>query len=162
MEVNFRNRREPVSISIKHLKDETLSRKASDVVCNRRNDCTNEDRAEIMRQVDEIIRMNGKRLWKNEVIEEMMGNRMVRDATGATYELNSGISAEEGSFLHDMIVQNKMSQTLEIGMAYGVSTSYILQGHQIVSDGSDNPSRRHVAIDPNQNTQWNAIGLYVV
>merc|ERR1719498_2221540 len=92
MEVNFRNRREPVSISIKHLKDETLSRKASDAVCNRRNDCTNEERAEIMRQVDEIIRMNGKRLWKNEVIEEMMGNRMVRDATGATYELNSGIS----------------------------------------------------------------------
>ena len=48
-------------------------------------------------------------------------------------------------------------------MAYGVSTNYILQGHQVVSKESDKSStRRHIAIDPNQNTQWNAIGLYSV
>lgn len=79
---------------MKHLKDPELSRKACDAVCDQRRVCTREERVELIRQIDEIVRMNGKRIWKNEVIEEMMGNRKVRDATGTTYELNSGGSCE--------------------------------------------------------------------
>ena len=183
MEVNFRNGREPFVVEVENLKDEALSRKGTSVICDRRGDCTNVERMELMRQIEDIVRSNGKRLWKNHVLEEMMGTRRVRDATGKTFELNSGITAEEGSFLHDMIVQNKITRTLEIGMAYGVSTTYILQGHRAVVGGGDSStttttttttsssssssssssvSRRHVAVDPNQSTQWKAIGFHNV
>jgi predicted O-methyltransferase YrrM len=64
------------------------------------------------------------------------------------------VDITEGRFLADIIRDVDPETTLEIGMAYGVSTLYICDAlaalhHRV----------RHIAIDPFQSTQWRGIGL---
>jgi predicted O-methyltransferase YrrM len=47
----------------------------------------------------------------------------------------------------------KPEKTLEIGMAYGLSTLFICQAHH------DNGSGAHIAIDPFEDTRFKSIGL---
>ncbi|HDP33900.1 MAG TPA: class I SAM-dependent methyltransferase [Candidatus Hydrogenedentes bacterium] len=60
---------------------------------------------------------------------------------------------EDGKALYETVVATKSARTLEIGMAYGASTLFILQALQVNGGG------RHVAIDPYQQTWWEGIGL---
>ena len=55
------------------------------------------------------------------------------------------------------VINNKYINTLEIGLAMGASAVWICQAHK------DNMTQgKHVAIDPNQTTQYNSIGLSTV
>jgi predicted O-methyltransferase YrrM len=64
------------------------------------------------------------------------------------------VDAAEGKLLGDIINTIRPATTIEIGMAYGVSTLYICDALA----GLGQPAQ-HIAIDPFQSTQWRAIGL---
>jgi predicted O-methyltransferase YrrM len=63
------------------------------------------------------------------------------------------ISAPQGMWLYDLCLSAKPKATLEIGMAYGFSTMYILAAL------ARNRAGHHTAIDPFQNAYWHGIGL---
>ena len=70
-------------------------------------------------------------------------------------ELNQQVRIPEssGMWLHDLCLKLKPARTLEIGMAYGFSTLYILAALDEIGAG------RHTAIDPWQEELWHNVGL---
>mgnify|MGYP000876518216 CR=1 FL=1 len=62
------------------------------------------------------------------------------------------ISIEEGMALYSLCVENKVTSTLEVGLAYGFSTAYLLAALDANGGG------RHIAIDPYQHDDWLDIG----
>src|ERR1700677_1822896 len=70
-------------------------------------------------------------------------------------ELNEQVRIPEasGMWLHDLCLKLKPARTLEIGMAYGFSTLYILAALDEIGAG------RHTAIDPWQEELWHNVGL---
>ncbi|HET9062891.1 MAG TPA: class I SAM-dependent methyltransferase [Candidatus Binatia bacterium] len=90
----------------------------------------------------------------NAVIERIRASGYVEDAEGKTYPAKaSAVSFEAGALLYDFIRAAKPARTLEIGMAYGISTLFICQAHR------DNGSGTHTAIDPFEETVFKSIGL---
>lgn len=65
------------------------------------------------------------------------------------------ISVDEGLALFGLVVDNAVTDTLEVGLAYGFSTLYLLAGLSRVGGG------RHVAVDPYQGSDWDGIGVTV-
>ena len=63
---------------------------------------------------------------------------------------NSSIKDIEGNFLSKIINDNKFKNGLEIGMAFGVSSLYIL---------SSNENIKLLSVDPFQKTQWYYYGI---
>jgi predicted O-methyltransferase YrrM len=92
----------------------------------------------------------------NSVIYKLYKTYKIYDESNNEYTFKSGIKQDYGIFLYNMIIKNKMTKTLEIGFANGSSGLFItaalknleLYGHKTY----------HVAVDPNQSTQWKNIG----
>jgi predicted O-methyltransferase YrrM len=70
-------------------------------------------------------------------------------------KLTSAISPAEGFHLYDLIVRNKYTNILEVGLANGLSSLYILQA---LKDNGMNGQL--TSIDPFQSTQWKSAGLF--
>src|SRR5262249_25021657 len=68
--------------------------------------------------------------------------------------LHSHVSREDGAFLQRAIEATRATRTLEVGMAYGVSTLFICEALAQIS-----AEARHVALDPFQHADWRGIGL---
>jgi hypothetical protein len=70
-------------------------------------------------------------------------------------QINTLVRIEEpvGMWLYDLCRTLKPERTLEVGMAYGFSTLYILAALHDVGTGI------HTAIDPWQNELWRDVGL---
>jgi predicted O-methyltransferase YrrM len=97
----------------------------------------------------------------NPVLEQIVATETVTDGTSvlplrhpAAPTLPVAVDPREGSFLGHIVDAVKPRTSLEIGMAYGVSTLYLCealarQGHQV----------RHIVMDPFQTQQWRGIGL---
>ena len=56
-------------------------------------------------------------------------------------------------YLKRLVIETRAKMTLEVGLAFGLSTLSICEGLQEIG------GEGHVAIDPNQSTQWQNIGL---
>ena len=67
-------------------------------------------------------------------------------------KIHSAIKKEEGKVITTLIKKYKLKKCLEIGMAFGISASYILLANRNVN---------LISIDPNQTnkSQWNSMGL---
>ena len=89
----------------------------------------------------------------NEIIEQIYTSGYVEDAQGNTYKLGSSVTFETGVLLYDFVRAAKPEKTLEIGMAYGISTLFICQAHR------DNGTGYHIAIDPFEEERFKSIGL---
>jgi predicted O-methyltransferase YrrM len=89
----------------------------------------------------------------NEVIERIYRTGQVEDAQGNVYRLVSSVTYEVGIVLYQLVRALKPSRTVEVGMAYGLSTLFICQGLR------DNGSGHHTAIDPLQEARFKTIGL---
>lgn len=63
------------------------------------------------------------------------------------------ISAEEGMALYRLVIDTQAHATLEVGLAFGFSTAYLLAGLERNGGGT------HTAIDPYQDTDWHGVGL---
>ncbi len=90
----------------------------------------------------------------NQLLDKIYQTKSVEDAQGNIINpFPTATSYEIGTLFQELIKTNKLQRTLEIGMAYGLSTMFICQAHQEKGSGS------HIAIDPFQSTYWGSVGL---
>lgn len=92
----------------------------------------------------------------NPVIEEIYRTKQCEDIDGNLidpFEQFAPVPYSDGMILYRMIRETKATQTLEIGLAYGVSTLFMCQGI------ADNGGGHQVAIDPAEFTDWKSVGL---
>jgi len=89
----------------------------------------------------------------NSLAKELLNSGIVLDRDGNSYELTSSIDKDEGEFLQNLIRNNNLTQSLEVGCAYGISSLFICNAL------SDKTSAHHIIIDPYQTTQWHGIGI---
>ncbi len=92
----------------------------------------------------------------NELIAEIYSKGYVKDQEGQPTRtlMRSAIPHDQGMALYHWIRKKELTQTLEIGMAYGLSTLFICQAHADNAKGG-----HHVAIDPKQSALFHSIGL---
>jgi predicted O-methyltransferase YrrM len=76
----------------------------------------------------------------------------VTDENGKVYPLHSHTSLEQCEFIQNIITEIKAKTTLEVGLAYGISTLFICEA-VAKQDGNC-----HYVIDPQQEA-WNNIGI---
>jgi predicted O-methyltransferase YrrM len=97
------------------------------------------------------------------ILEEIFQSQAVSNAQGDTFALHSAIDKAEGNFLHQLVLQYKPQNTLEIGCAYGISSLYICGGLQKNKQESNKTGMsyqpKHTIIDPFQTTQWKSVGI---
>lgn len=90
----------------------------------------------------------------NEVIEEIYSSGFVKDAQGVKYPHDSSsVSFQAGALLYNFVREIKPARTIEIGMAYGLSSLFICQALL------DNGGGHHTAIDPFQGSVYKSVGL---
>ncbi|MFB2895273.1 class I SAM-dependent methyltransferase [Aerosakkonemataceae cyanobacterium BLCC-F50] len=89
----------------------------------------------------------------NSVLEEIFQTGHVKSADGESVKLHSGITAEQGYFLQEIISKIKPKVSLEVGLAYGISALFICEALQ------KNSPAHHIIIDPFQFNYWKGIGL---
>jgi predicted O-methyltransferase YrrM len=90
----------------------------------------------------------------NDVIETIYRTGRVEDAAGQPIDpFAEAIPYDEGKALYDLVRRTVPRHTLEIGMAYGLSSLFICQALRDAGGGT------HVAIDPFETTRWQGIGM---
>ena len=90
----------------------------------------------------------------NPLLDEIYATGLTVDAEGnAVNPFPTSIPFETGAILYDLIREERLQQTVEIGMAYGLSTLFMCQAHR------DSGGGRHTSIDPRQSSRWSSIGL---
>jgi predicted O-methyltransferase YrrM len=88
-------------------------------------------------------------------IESVYRSGTVTDSTGNIHHiLPSAVPPEEGETLRELVVAEQASATLEVGLAYGLSTLFICEG--LLANG---PTGKHVAIDPLEGILFQDAGL---
>lgn len=105
--------------------------------------------------VSSVVADARKTWYVNELLKDSIENALVFDADNKPVPLDSNVAANEGKYLYDLIVNNKLKKTMEIGMAYGISALYMAQAHKNLQ----NPMKSHVSVDPYQSTQWKNIAM---
>jgi predicted O-methyltransferase YrrM len=90
----------------------------------------------------------------NQIIDEIYATRVVRDASGNSYELSSEVDPAEGDYLYRLISSdNSITKTLEVGCAFALSSLHICEALR------NRPGASHVIIDPNQMDVWHGVGV---
>jgi predicted O-methyltransferase YrrM len=90
----------------------------------------------------------------NTLIESIYQTGQVEDPDrGPVTPFPTSVPYETGALLYDVVFKEGLDSTLEVGMAYGLSTLFICQAHR------DKGSGTHTAIDPNQGSRFRDIGL---
>jgi predicted O-methyltransferase YrrM len=79
------------------------------------------------------------------------------DNIGRIHKFKDVTSPMEGKHLYNLITQNKLTRTLEIGFAMGASAVYMCQAHKDLDIGG-----KHIAIDPNQSSTYTNIGRTMI
>lgn len=103
-----------------------------------------------------------KEIWKNKelqpskILQEIFERGIIK-MNDEEIKLHSSVSPLEGSIIYNLIRENKMRKSLEIGMANGISTLYFLEGLKSI-----NNEYKHISIDPYQDSQWKGVGRYLV
>jgi predicted O-methyltransferase YrrM len=92
----------------------------------------------------------------NPVLRKILDTRTVTDGS-TTYSLQFNMDPEEGDLIQRMIARVEPTTTLEVGMAYGVSTLYICDALTKLSKAA-----RHIAIDPYQSEHYHDVGKFNV
>jgi predicted O-methyltransferase YrrM len=89
----------------------------------------------------------------------LTSGRIVSAADGSTHDVATvAISAGESEALARLVLRERATRTLEIGLGYGVSALSICEA--LVRSGA--PDARHVALDPFQSTRFGGCGLQVL
>jgi predicted O-methyltransferase YrrM len=89
--------------------------------------------------------------------------RLVRDGTavarsdGTLHDLFPvAASATEGEALRGWVIREEATQTIEVGLGYGISALHVCEG--LISNNAG-PAARHVVLDPYQATRFSTCGL---
>src|SRR5947207_1026749 len=92
----------------------------------------------------------------NSVLTDIFSTRRIARRDGTTVPFEYSVSADEGAALQQLIRDVKPRVTLEIGLAHGVSATFICEALRDVG------GERHIVIDPAPIEGWNEIGLYTI
>jgi predicted O-methyltransferase YrrM len=90
----------------------------------------------------------------SELLEEIFRTRIVYDANGKEYPLDSNIDESEGALLRNLIQKYKPQRTIEVGCAYGISSLYICSELEKTGRG-----KHHTIIDGFQSSVFHNIGV---
>jgi len=93
----------------------------------------------------------------NEVLSEILRTQSVVPVAGeGSIPLHSSVSQDEGVFLQEIIRSLHPKVSLDVGLAYGVSSLFICEAMR-----EHSPIAKHIVIDPLQNHPrvFNGIGL---
>ncbi len=88
------------------------------------------------------------------VAEKILKTRRIHGPDGTEYSLKAAIDNGFGEHLQDIIAEIRPKYTLEIGLAYGISSLYICEALQKVD------AKCHTVIDPYQTQIWHGAGLH--
>jgi len=91
------------------------------------------------------------------VVASMHARQPQPNAAGGLHALDgrTRIPLGEGALLYRMVSKLRPALSIEIGLAYGFSTAFILSALKKNGQG------RHIALDPFQYTHWHGIGAEV-
>src|SRR3990167_9208026 len=89
----------------------------------------------------------------NPVLEEILRTRKIILANGEIQELNSEIAPKEGRLIQKLIAEYQPKKSLEVGLAFGISSLYICEALE------KQPGASHIIIYPCQTDYWKGIGL---
>lgn len=78
------------------------------------------------------------------------------DGNPVVIHKHARISPDQGAALHKLILTDRLHASMEIGMAYGFSTLWILDAVLRQPNGS------HLAIDPAEMSHWSGVGVEAV
>ncbi len=79
--------------------------------------------------------------------------------TGQRFEIwPSGLTADAGDYLKDLVVKERARRTIETGFALGLSASFIIEG--MLESGGEFIS--HTSVDPYQRESWDYSGRYTL
>jgi predicted O-methyltransferase YrrM len=88
------------------------------------------------------------------LVEEILKTNQVKNSEGQSIPLRGNIDIAEGKFLEKIVSENpNVTNTLEIGCAFGVSSIFICMG----LDDKEQP--KHTILDPFQHQNYAGIGL---
>ena len=93
-------------------------------------------------------------LKKNPVLEAIVASGQVVLPSGDCLAVSSQINPACGAMLQKVILEVSPKVAVEVGLAYGVSTLYILDALREVG------GQKLIGIDPSQNGQWKGGGLH--
>jgi predicted O-methyltransferase YrrM len=106
---------------------------------------------------------DGRRAARRRVRKVIEG--LVRDGTAVARSDGSlhtlfpvAVSAAEGEALGQWVTGERATQTIEIGLGYGISALFI--GEALLGSGDENAL--HVVLDPNQATRFAGCGLQLL
>jgi len=89
-------------------------------------------------------------------IEEIYRSTMVVGEDGVEYKVfPASVTPERGAFIRDLCRAEHAVRSLEIGMAWGLSTLFILEA---LAENGAGPTA-HVVIDPFQSSRWHGAAL---
>lgn len=91
----------------------------------------------------------------NPLLEEVFVTRKFVNSNGQTIEIHSETPRDQCHFLQKIIEDNRFSKTLEVGLAYGLSTLAICESVAKFSG-------THTAFDPAENSYWGGNGVELV
>lgn len=99
-------------------------------------------------------------LQVRQVIERLiLAGTVVARADGTVHPLFPvAVSAAEGEVLRDWVTRECATNTIEVGLGYGISALFICEG-LLKSSGV---SARHVVLDPSQATRFSDCGLQLL
>jgi len=89
----------------------------------------------------------------NEVLKQILETGTVTDGR-VSVPVHSNVSKAEGQFLAEVIASTRPKSSIEIGMAFGISTLFLCEALAALSVPGT-----HIVIDPHQHRAWKGIGL---
>jgi predicted O-methyltransferase YrrM len=88
-------------------------------------------------------------------IERLYSDGIVRGEDGTQHPISpASVTADRGAFIRDVCISEGATRTLEIGMAWGVSTLFILEA---LLENDAGPGA-HLVIDPYEFTEYHGAG----
>jgi predicted O-methyltransferase YrrM len=89
----------------------------------------------------------------NSILSEIFSKKSVEDEHGNVYTLHSHTDISQGEKIKELILDIKPKVSLEVGLAYGISSLFILEALTEVN------GQKHILIDSGQDIYWKNIGL---
>jgi|GEM_PF-657262 predicted O-methyltransferase YrrM len=86
-------------------------------------------------------------------LQKIFSEGMIKDDNGKEYDITISVTVEQGEYIYSLIKKYRPKVSLEIGLAYGISSLYICRGLKEVN------GEKHIVIDPYQKEQFHDIGL---
>ena len=105
-----------------------------------------------------------KSMWErkdiqvNDHLASVYASGVITDRLGKSHKFKDCTNPIQGRHLYNLIRENNYFRSLEVGLAMGASAVWICQAQK----ENNRPNSLHIAVDPNQTSQYDNIGRLLV